>query len=330
MRILLTGATGFLGSHIAEILANENHEVRCLVRSTSQLSFLNALPPVECRVGSLEDSFFLKKAMQGVDAIVHNAGVTAARSSAEYYDVNVGSTIALLNAAKSHAKKLQRFVLVSSMSTTGPARGDQYPLTEQALLSPVSHYGFSKLMAEKVALAFANQIPITIIRPPIVYGPRDTKNFIFFKAISRGILLSPLGGAISASMIYAVDAARAILSAVVTPVSSGRIYFIDDGRIYRWNELLSLLAAVVEQPIRMTVPIPKWLLGIAALLGGCYSRFTGKPVLFSYDKFKDLQQLYWICESSKARQELNWVAKISWESGAKLTYNWYREKGWIR
>lgn len=328
MLVLITGATGFLGSHIAEMLVREKHQVRCLVRPSGDLSFLKTLESVEFVYGALNDGNSLQAAVEGVDAVIHNAGLTSAKEVKDFYHTNVDGTVALLKAVKRYAPKIQRFVFVSSLAAAGPA-AVRMPLSDTVIPAPVSHYGRSKLMAENKAKEFAEQIPITIVRPPLIYGPRDKNMLVFFKTIHRGLSLMPLGGRTNLSTIYVVDAASAILKAMTSGVPSGSTYFIDDGKMHQWSELASKLAATISRRILIQIPIPLFLMKMIIFFSELYGQLMNKSILISKDKISELKQLHWICESRKARRELDWTHQFDWESGVKLTYAWYKESGWL-
>ena len=182
MRVLVTGASGFLGSHIAEQLSKEGHTVRALVRKSSNRRFLETLPGVEFAEGSVEDAAKVDLAAKGVDAIVHSAGLVKARNKDEFHATNVVGTTNLLAAGKAQGKKLKRFVFVSSLAAVGPSP-DGRPVDGEREPNPVTHYGRSKLEAERAVRAAKGELPVTVIRPPLIYGPRDNESFAFFQSI---------------------------------------------------------------------------------------------------------------------------------------------------
>ena len=187
MRILLTGASGFLGSHIAEQLDQQGAEVRALVRPTSDTRFLDGLEHVTLVTGAMSDKDSLLAATEGVDGIIHAAGLVKAKEPADFYATNEQGTANLLDAAKRNAPDIARFVLGSSLTVMGPSQ-DGRPVSAGASPNPVTHYGRSKLAAERAARAEAHSLPITIIRPPMIYGPRDREILPFFKSVQLGVL----------------------------------------------------------------------------------------------------------------------------------------------
>src|ERR1700722_12501724 len=186
MKVLVTGASGFLGSHVADQLTRGGHDVRALVRKSSKRDFLERLDRIEFAYGSVEDAAKVADAVKGVDAIIHSAGLVKARSPEEFHRTNVDGTRNLIEAAKVHAPKLRRFVLVSSLAAAGPSL-DGVPLDRDGA-GPVTHYGRSKLEAERVVLAAKDSLPVTILRPGAIYGPRDQEILVFFKSVKSGVL----------------------------------------------------------------------------------------------------------------------------------------------
>ncbi|CUT00042.1 NAD dependent epimerase/dehydratase family protein [Candidatus Kryptonium thompsonii] len=185
MKALVTGGTGFIGSHLVDELLNRGYEVRCIVRDTSNLKWLNG-KDVEIFKGSLFDIDFLKKAVEDVDYVYHIAGVTKGKNYQDYYRGNVETTQNLLEACLEN-QKLKKFVLASSLAAVGPG-DDAIPVDETRQYNPITSYGKSKAEAEKVTLSFKDKLPITIVRPPSVYGPRDTYTFELFKYVKFGFL----------------------------------------------------------------------------------------------------------------------------------------------
>lgn len=329
MKILITGASGFLGSHVAEQAVLNHHQVRCLVRPSSDIRFLKTLRSIEFVDGSLDDVASLQSAVLGVDVIIHAAGITKAARAHDFYQVNVNGTVTLLNAVKQYAPHLQRFVLISSIASAGPSLNKE-PVSELTTPAPVSRYGYSKLLAEKSALAFSSQVPITIIRPPPVYGPRDKNILHLFKSLRYGVLVLPFGGKTWVSVIYVTDLANAILkSVIIDHLPSGTIYFINDGKMYQMHELFQQLAGHLSKRKMIKIPIPGFIMRAVSFLGEGYSYFTKQPVLLSYDKLCELKQQYWICDSSKIRRELNWSPDFDWLKGSEITYHWYKQVGWL-
>ncbi len=330
MKVLLTGASGFLGSHTAECLVQHGYQVRCLVRPSASLNFIKEFTSaLELIEGSLENTSSLQQAVAGVDAIIHCAGLIKARTSTDFFNTNASGTLSLLEAARKTTPCLRRFILVSSLAACGAALNNFQPTSGEILPQPVSNYGRSKLQAEVNAIKYAEAFPVTIIRPSIVYGPRDLSMLTLFKAFNRGIIPLIEGGAGAVSTIYVRDAAQALVKAVAAEVPSGNAYFLEDGRTMTWRERYSIWSQAILTGKNIKIPVPNLFLGLTAWANECYGALTKKTVFLTRDKLRELQQTYWVCSSAAASQDLSWKAAVSWVEGSKLTYQWYKKEDWL-
>src|ERR1700722_7323493 len=265
MKVLVTGASGFLGSHVAEQLSRDGHDVRALVRKSSNRDFLERLERIEFAYGGVEGAEKAAEAVKGVDAIVHSAGLVKARSAEEFHRTNVEGTRNLVEAAKKHAPKLRRFVFVSSLTDAGPSL-DGVPLEGDGA-GPVTHYGRSKLDAERVVLAVKDAIPVTILRPSIIYGPRDHEILVFFKSVKTGVLPTVGKGDTTMSMVFGSDCAEACIKAITADVPSGAVYFVDDGEPYPFRPLVEGIEAALGKRafLRFNLPMPViWVAAVSS------------------------------------------------------------------
>ncbi|MGZ6091883.1 MAG: NAD-dependent epimerase/dehydratase family protein, partial [Polyangiales bacterium] len=231
MKVLITGGSGFLGSHVAEQLGKKGHSVRALVRKSSNTKFLSTLPHVELAYGTVEDKDSIAKAAEGVDAMVHSAGLVKALTPADFVATNVDGTRNLLEVALDRRASIKRFVFVSSLAAHGPS-SDGLPIAHDRVPAPVTEYGRSKLAAEKLVTAAKNELRVTTIRPPSIYGPRDTEMLAFFEAMAMGVLPVMGGGKQKLSIVHAEDCARACIAAIEVEHESGRAYYVEDGGAY--------------------------------------------------------------------------------------------------
>ncbi len=328
MRILLTGASGFLGSHIAEQLDQQGAEVRALVRPTSDTRFLESLEHVTLVSGSMSDKGSLLAATEGVEGIIHAAGLVKAREPADFHRTNAEGTANLLHAAKQNASGIERFVLVSSLAVMGPSK-DGLPVPSGAAPNPVTHYGRSKLAAEQAAQAEAGSLPITIIRPPLIYGPRDREVLPFFKSVSVGVL--PLTGSPSSllSAVFAADCAAACIRALEANVPSGSAFFVEDGRLETLGGLIAHIENALGRRAWLRVPVPRLLMYGAALGSELYGRVTRRAVMLTRDKLNELLAPHWVCDSSEAQAALGWKPRVAFDEGTRITSAWYRRQGWL-
>jgi nucleoside-diphosphate-sugar epimerase len=328
MTILVTGGSGFLGSHIVEQLSQSGRSVRALVRRSSDTKFLRTLSNVELFDGAVDDRQSLEKAVAGVEAVVHSAGLVKARSLDEFMRVNARGTEALLDACLTQQATLKRFVLVSSITAGGPSDADGNPVPLDAIPRPVTDYGRSKLAAEQAALAKKDALKITIIRPPAIYGPRDREILAFFKSIKLGVL--PLLGSPNSklSMAYGPDCARACIRAIDVEVPSGSIFAVDDGAVHTMAELIREAEAAVGKRAFLRIPLPRRIVEGAALMSEAYGRATNRAVMLTRDKCNELFD-QWVCDSSSTQRELGWAPSVTFSQGVQRTVDWYREAGWL-
>jgi nucleoside-diphosphate-sugar epimerase len=328
MTILVTGASGFLGSHVAEQLSQAGRAVRVLVRRSSDTRFLRTLKGLEFVEGAVDDRESVLRAAQGVAAVVHCAGLVKARNLAEFMRVNAQGTENMLAAALAQKSGLKRFVLVSSITAGGPSDKQGNPVPADATPNPVTDYGRSKLAAERAAIALKDQLPITILRPPAIYGPRDREILAFFKSIKFGVL--PLLGSPNSklSMSYGPDCARACVRAIDADVASGSIFTLDDGAVHTMAELIYEAESAVGKKAFLRIPLPRRVVEGAATLSELYGRVSNKAVMLTRDKCNELFD-QWVCDSKRAQAELGWMPEMRFSDGVKHTVAWYREAGWL-
>jgi len=329
VRVLLTGGSGFLGSYVAEGLAEGGHTVRALVRPRSDKKILETLPRVEFAAGAIEDRASLDGAVRGVDAVIHVAGLVKARNSAEFYAVNTEGTKNLLAAAEAHAPGLRRFVYVSSLAAVGP-RDDGKPVPDDAPPRPVTQYGRSKLAAEQAVLAAKDRIPVTVIRPPLIYGPRDKETLAFFTSVKNGVLPMTGDGRNTLSVVYGKDCAAACIKAAVSDgVPSGRAYFVEDGEVLVWRDALDAIEKALGKRAFVRFGLPIGVIKAAAAATQLYGKVTNTAQMLTLDKVRELRQRHWVCEGRGAREELGWSPSVSWGQGVAEAVEWYRAAGWL-
>ncbi len=327
MKVLVTGGSGFLGSHVAEQLSKGGHEVRALVRKSSNRKFLSTLSNLEFAEGSVEDARAVEEAVKGVDAIVHSAGLVKARGDAEFYQTNVQGTINLAAAAKEHAPKLKRFVHVSSLEVSGPSADGIPVLVTQE--SPITRYGRSKLEAERALLREKDALPITILRPTGIYGPRDNEILEVFRTVKRGALPITGDGRSKVTFTYGPDCAAACVRAIEADVPSGSTYFITDGEIYEQRAAMEEVERAMGSRAFVRFGLPASLIRTVAIGVEAYGKIRGQAVMLTREKADALSRPYWVCSSEQAEKDLGWKPAVKWAEGARLTAKWYRENGWL-
>ncbi len=327
MKVLVTGGSGFLGSHVAEQLSQAGHTVRALVRKSSNRKFLSTLASVELVEGTVEDKNSVDEAMKGVDAVVHSAGLVKARTQEEFFACNTQGTANLLDAAIAHAPNLKRFVHVSSLEACGPSL-DQKPVPVDQE-KPVTAYGRSKLAAEKEVLARKDRLPVVILRPAAIYGPRDVEILEAFRAVRRRQYPVIGDGSMLGCYTYGPDCALACIRAIERNVPSGSIYFVDNGEPLSMARAMGeiLPEAVGRAPlVRFGIPFP--ILQLASVGVETYGRVRKKAVMLTREKVAMLRH-HWVCDSQKTRDDLAWQPTVSFSEGVKVTAKWYEENGWL-
>ncbi|HEX2166271.1 MAG TPA: NAD(P)-dependent oxidoreductase [Longimicrobiales bacterium] len=322
-RVLLTGATGFVGSHAAEAFVRAGFIVRALVRSRARAQALEERG-VELVAGSLEDGDALRTACDGMTAVVHLAALTHARSDSEYEDANVDGTRRLCAAASE--KGVRRLVYLSSLAAVGPAVDGRGVRAEDPP-RPLTQYGRSKLAGEHVCMEAANRMEIIILRAPAVYGPRDTDLFHFFKLARRGVIPVPMGPVRRLQMVHVKDLARALVLATGADGATG-VYHIAESRSYTWEEMGRLVGEAVDRRVRV-VRVPAPFMAALAAVSETMMGLVGRSTIFNRDKARELLAPGWLCETEAARAALNFEADIPLADGLRQTAQWYREQGWL-
>jgi len=322
---LVTGASGFVGSHIVDELLRRGARVRCLLRSTSSRQWLEG-KAVEYAEGDVYYREGLDRAVAGADWVVHAAGLTSARDAAEFHRANVTGTENILAASLDANPKPRRFLYISSQAAAGPSRNGT-PVSEDQEPRPVSTYGSTKLGGETLVMRAADRLPVTVIRPPTVYGPREKALLKYFRAVKHH-LRPYLGGAKSFSIVYAEDHARAVWTALNHEAAVGRIYFVGGPDATSYEEMGALVVRAMGT-WALRLPIPALALQAGALAGELAAAATGKAPFFSREKFREITAGTWIVSSRKIRVELGWAPMTPLEQGVRATADWYREAGWV-
>lgn len=320
-KILVTGASGFIGGHLVEFLIRNGYRVRSLVRQTSDLTHLRSLS-VECCFGDVCQKKSLIKTIKDVDYIIHLAGLIKAKNNNDYYLVNTQGTKNILEVTLENNPNLKKFIFISSQAVAGPNK-DSKPLKEINQPNPISHYGKSKLEAEKIVKKFSQKFPTVILRPSLVYGPRDKETLIYFRLFKFG-LKANLDRLFSAC--YIEDFLEACLLALEKDVPSGSIYFISDDSFYSIKEINSYLKSFLKPKIVFPIPFISITLYFLAVLLKIFSK---EPSIVNIDRLKEILVKSWTCDISKAKKELGYQPKIFLREGLAKTISWYKKHNWL-
>ncbi|HLK68556.1 MAG TPA: NAD-dependent epimerase/dehydratase family protein [Bryobacteraceae bacterium] len=319
--ILVTGGTGFIGSHLLDRLSASHIPARSLLRrKKTPRSLPLGIEPV---FGDLVSGEGLEEALRGATTVIHLAGVTKALRPAEYYAGNVQGTGVLLRAL---AGSSVRLVHVSSLAAAGPSP-DGTPIDEDVPPHPLTHYGKSKLEAERLVRELCPQA--VVVRPPVVYGPRDTDVFALLKSISQGVVIEIAGGDRWFSAIYVDDLVDGLLAAAESPKAAGRTYFLAHPKPLTWADL-SLVAARIMSRRPRVVRVPMPVAHCTGFMAEMWSRLTRKPGIVSRDKILEAQCRWWTCDSRRAAAEIGFQAKTPLDAGLEVTLAWYKQAGWLK
>ncbi|PLX31807.1 MAG: NAD(P)-dependent oxidoreductase [Ignavibacteria bacterium] len=328
MIVSITGGTGFIGSHLVDRCLERGDEVRVLVRKTSNLRWLEG-KNVQLIEGDIRDASSLEQFVRDADYVYHIAGVVKARDRAGYFDGNVKATENMLDATQRFAPNVRRFLYASSQTAAGPSSSLDRPVREDDTPQPITTYGESKIAAEDAVRARGKNLPWTIVRPPAMYGPRDTEIFIYFQTIARG-LNSMIGfDDKRLSLLHAEDLVTGSILAAEAEVSLGETYFISSEEFYSWPQVGDITARILGSRF-ITLRLPHALVygvaGVAQFIAGVQK----KPATLNIEKARDITQRYWICDVSKARKDLGYRQHVGLEEGIRATVEWYRQQGWLK
>jgi nucleoside-diphosphate-sugar epimerase len=322
---LVTGGTGFVGSHVVEKLLQSGYDtVRCLVRSEPK--WLEGLP-VEYVKGDLSRLAVLKNAVRGMEYVYHVGGLTRAKSYDELERANVTGTINLVRAIDEAAPYVRKILVTSSLAVVGTC--EDGIADEQSPMRPISMYGRSKAEMEKELQEWLPRLPITIVRPAAVYGPRETDIYTYFKSASRG-LTAVVGEGVNpeVNLVYVDDVARGIMAAAEAEATTGKTYFVGSEKQYSWLEMKDAIAEALDRRV-LTLNIPP---GLVESVGSVFERAAGlfgKYPPLNREKAREILEACKMCKVDRAKADFAYSQEVSLEAGVTRTVDWYRMEGWI-
>jgi nucleoside-diphosphate-sugar epimerase len=320
MKALVTGATGFIGSHLCEELFKRGYEVTCLVRKTSNLKWIENLD-LKLIIGDCTNMESLLEAVGDFDFIFHLAGLTKSHSEDNFFCINTKGTENLIKAVAEKNPKLKRFVYLSSLAAAGPSTNGT-PLQEDSSPSPVSSYGRSKLEGEKAVLKYKDLIPVTILRPPAAYGPRDKDMLVLFRMIKKGFFFDL--GKCYYSLLYVDDIVQGIIMSAENREAEGKIYFLSDNKFYTGKEIAMEICSALDIKAK-PLKVPKFVMPFFAFIG----EKMNKQGIINRDRIKDFRHSHWLCDAKKAKKEIGFIPKVGIKEGIKWTADWYRIHRWL-
>jgi nucleoside-diphosphate-sugar epimerase len=335
MKVLVTGATGFIGGRLVRRLARDGHEIRCLVRPTSQVEVLEELG-TELVTGDVRDLDTVRRAVHECEIVYHLAAIanpSAVTPYTVYETVNVQGSKNMLEAAVD-SPKLQQMVVASSIAATGPSR-DGKPLTEASPRRPITNYGRSKVVVEDLCQEYHREksLPVVVVRPPMVYGIGDRDWLGLFRMIGSGgmpLLGVPLPGDHEnlLDFCYVDNLVEGLILAATRERAIGQVYFLSDERPYRIREIIEAVA----EALGASAPMRFWPLWLAKSLASALDAIgfvIRQDMPLDRRTVRWMTTSYWVCDVSKARAELGYAPSISLAQATKQTVDWARSEGLI-
>lgn len=335
MEVLVTGSTGFIGTHLVERLLRSGTNVRALVRDPSKARHLesNGAGLVQ---GCLEDAESLRRAAANVCIVYHLAGRISGLTRESFLQSNTSGTRAMLQAAAAQPNP-PVVVLVSSLAAAGPSPPGRARV-ETDSCQTVSHYGQSKREAEIAAHPWADRVPITIVRPPIVYGPGDRATLGMFRSLSWGLHVDPTRKGSRFSLVHVEDLVQGLVAAaeqgkrISTNPSDGQwpgYYYLCGAESPTYMQLGATIANAVGRRRWIGLRPPAWTTKSSTWMQDALFRALGRTSIVTRDKIREATAGSWWCSADRAKEEFGFVASTSFEDGTKGTVRWYREQGWL-
>ena len=338
-KILITGASGFIGSFIVEEALKQGFETWAAIRKSSSKAFLKdeRIHFIELNLSSEEQLHEQLKNHQ-FDYVVHAAGVTKCLHPEDFFRINTEGTKNLVRALLDLQMPLKRFVYISSLSIMGAIREEQpyREISERDKAQPNTAYGKSKLEAEQWLDATNRQLtekgqapfPYVILRPTGVYGPRERDYFMMFKSIQAHTDFAVGYQQQDITFVYVTDVVQAVFLALEKG-ETGRRYFLSDGEVYQSSTFSNLIRKELGNPWWIRITAPLWLLRIITFCGDRIGHLTGKITALNNDKYHIMKQRNWRCDIGPARQELGFEPQVQLEEGVRRSVAWYKKNKWL-
>ncbi len=331
MKILITGASGFIGSFIVEEALRRGFETWAGVRQSSSRRYLG-----DPRIHFIDLDFSsedrLAQALDGhdFDYVVHAAGVTKCLQASDFMRVNYQGTVNLVNALLKVRMPMRRFVYLSSLSVFGAIREAQpyQEITEHDTPRPNTAYGRSKLKAEQYLDSIGNAFNYIVLRPTGVYGPREKDYYLMAKSIKQHVDFSVGFQRQDITFVYVKDVVQAVFLALDHGMS-GRKYFLSDGNVYQSTTFSDYLRQELGNPWWVRVKAPIWMLRVVTFFGEYVGRLTHRMTALNNDKFNILRQRNWRCDIEPACDELGYHPHYDLRRGAAEAVTWYKENHWL-
>ena len=329
-KILVTGASGFIGSHIVEEALQQGYDVWAAVRRSSSREFLQdeRIHFIELNLSSQQQ---LEEQLRSVtfDYVVHAAGATKCLHADDFFRINTEGTKNLVRALLAVGMPLKRFVFISSLSIMGAIREQQpyQEIRDTDTPQPNTAYGRSKLEAERFLDGLCG-FPYVILRPTGVYGPREKDYFLQVKSIKGHVDFAVGFKRQDITFVYVTDVVQAVFLAMEKG-QTGHRYILSDGEVYQSATFSNYVHEELGRPWWIRITAPVWVLRIVTFCGEYWGRWTKKMTALNNDKFNILKQRNWRCDIEPARRELGYEPKVKLQEGVRRSIAWYKENKWI-
>jgi len=317
-RALVTGANGFIGSHLVRQLLGRGYEVSCLVRDTSDLRGIQGLP-LRIHIGDVRDPATLEAPLAGADYVFHLAAELMSLEEEAFATTNTQGTIHMLEATmRVKPPTFQRFLYVSSQAAAGPGSSTQ-PMTEADPRRPISWYGESKSRSEEVMAGYAGRLPVTVVRPASVYGERERDLSQTYPLVDSR--LKPKLGILPKYIVavYVEDLVRGFVDAAESANTIGRTYYLSHPEALSAADVINSIAKGMNKPLGLMFPVPMVLIQLSAPLAELVHRFTrGRPAM-TRDKAREVSQRFWVASPAAAKRDFGWTAQYNMVDGMRPT-----------
>lgn len=324
--VLVTGANGFIGSHLVDSLLSLDCIVHCMVRKSSNLRWLS-LPKIQLHFVDLADPNLKIPDLKTLDYVFHCAGLTKAKSRKEYFDVNSRVCSTLYEQCLRYKNSIKGIVHLSSLAAAGPSEAG-VQVDEATPLNPITFYGKSKKSGEDIALKYSATLPLKVIRPPVVYGPREENLYTFFKLVKKGWGLQVGKTPKVLSLIYVADLVQAMMEVCGPCTTQKKVYFVTDGNSYLWEDVAKKAAGKMNVSVKV-LKVPESVLVPIAIFFEILSMFSAKPALFDRQRMIDIRQSCWTASPENFFRDFDFTPKFNLATGLDRTLDWYVQHKWL-
>lgn len=325
VKALVTGSSGFIGSHLVTALIEKGWDVYALIRDATDTSWLEK-QKVRLVKGEYSDMDALKKAVPGMDYIFHVGAVIYGDDWEPFYKTNVKGTENILSACAEVNPGLKKFIFCSSIGASGSSVKGRLK-TEEDECRPFSLYGKSKLEAEKIVREYSSHFPVVIIRPPSVLGPRQRELKTILLTIKKGIVPQLGNGDKQTCIVFVEDVVSALILAAEKDEADNQVYFVTNNQTYSWREMLNTAAKIMGK--KCVIKIPYHLVYLIALISAGAAKVFGTKKIVNLIDVVESRRRYWLYSSKKIQKELGFSPHFTYEEGVRRIIDWYRKEGVI-